>query len=260
MWEKERQTEEVGRAQAGEVPFMSGNLLSRHILPYFVDSFRYHFPFYFSLFPVALTSGSLKAASTDLWMKRRCCAKSDKNLPSRFLSYFARNYVILLPRWWFLVIGHSRRPMVWDLQRISAEMGQARLWSCAQRVGPSCEGLWQPTPCADRRAGGASEKYGTAFSTDRLSSVAHAKKLVGVQIAIKGRRRFSCLLLGPKACCWGLLHRVGLSTSRCSYKFGYIWLSSRVGVQSFHTCIPQKSNGYFPPSANFKENTLTKHC
>lgn len=85
-------------------------------------------------------------------------------------------------------------------------------------------------------------------------------KLIGARFAIKDGRRFSSLLLWHKACCWGLLHRVGLSTSRCSYKFGYIWLSSYVGVQSFHTCIPQKSNGYFPPSTNFKENTLTKHC
>ena len=35
---------------------------------------------------------------------------------------------------------------MWDLQRISAEMGQARLWCCTQRVCTSREGLWQPNP------------------------------------------------------------------------------------------------------------------
>lgn len=39
-WVAEKETEGVGKEQAGEVPFMSGNLLSIHILPCFTDSFR----------------------------------------------------------------------------------------------------------------------------------------------------------------------------------------------------------------------------
>lgn len=39
-WVAEKETEGVGREQAGEVPFMSGNLLSIHILPCLIDSFR----------------------------------------------------------------------------------------------------------------------------------------------------------------------------------------------------------------------------
>lgn len=58
-------------------------------------------------------------------------------------------------------------------------------------------------------------------------------KLFGPQFTVKDRRLSSLLLLWPKTYCWVLFRRVKLSTSRCSHKFGHIWLSSYVGVSHF---------------------------
>lgn len=119
--EKERETEEVGREQAGEVPFMSGNLLSRHTLPCFMGSFRCRFPFYFSSFTVALISGNLKAAWMDLSVKRRCFAKSDKTCPPAcsLISLGSMSFSCLGGDfwWWSFSLPHGVGParyFSWD--------------------------------------------------------------------------------------------------------------------------------------------------
>lgn len=241
-WVGEKETGEVGREQAGEVPFTSGNRLSRHILPCFTDSFRCWFSFYLSF--LVLISRNFSVAWMVLSMKRRCFAKSAKACPPACS-------LILLGSVSFSCLGGG---FWWQV--ISAEMWQTKLWRCAQWVRTSCDGLWQRTSVLMDWLVGPQGGMGLYLAQTRFQGW----RVLWSSLVSKLQSRFRFLLLWPKACCWGLLHRVGLSTSRCSYKVGYIWLSSCVGVQSFRTCIPQKSRGCFPLSTIFKENTLPKHC